>query len=52
MLYGGDMNSIGMALRNAGLFTMSFMLVAKDMEIDTHPVDGFEQDKVKNYDIP
>ncbi|MBA2124229.1 hypothetical protein B9J78_04755 [bacterium Unc6] len=53
MLYGGDMNSRGLALRNAGLFTMSFMLVAKDMGIDTHPMDGFEQDRVKKaFNIP
>ncbi len=53
MLYAGDINSRGLALRNAGLFAMSFMLVAKDVGIDTHPMDGFEQDKVKKaFNIP
>jgi nitroreductase len=53
MLYEGEISGRGLALRNAGLFGMSFMLAAKDIGIDTHPMDGFEQEKVKKaFNIP
>ncbi len=52
-LYGNPLAGRGMALRNAGLFAMSFMLAAKDFGVDTHPMDGFEPDKVKSlFNIP
>jgi len=52
-LYGSAIASRGFAMRNAGLFAMSFMLAAKDSGVDTHPMDGFEQDKVKEaFNIP
>ncbi len=52
-LYSGDAASRGFALRNIGLFAMSFMLAAKDLGVDTHPMDGFEQEKVKRaFNIP
>ncbi|QAT17563.1 hypothetical protein BU251_07455 [Candidatus Velamenicoccus archaeovorus] len=52
-LYGNDISARGFALRNAGLFAMSFILAAKYLGIDTHPMDGFEQDKVKEaFNIP
>lgn len=45
--------SRGFALRNAGLFAMSLMLAAKDFGVDTHPMDGFDEDKVmKSFNIP
>jgi len=53
MLYDNPFGSRGFALRNAGLFAISFMLAAKDFGVDTHPMDGFEQDKVKKaFSIP
>lgn len=53
MLYDSPSGCRGFALRNAGLFAMSFMLAAKDFGLDTHPMDGFEQDKVrKAFNIP
>jgi len=53
MLYDNPFGCRGFALRNAGLFAISFMLVAKDFGVDTHPMDGFEQDKVKKaFSIP
>jgi len=53
MLYDNPSGCRGFALRNAGLFAMSFMLAAKDFGVDTHPMDGFEQDKVKRaFNIP
>jgi nitroreductase len=52
-LYGSPLASRGFALRNAGLFAMGFMLAAKDFGVDTHPMDGFDQDKVKQaFNIP
>jgi nitroreductase len=52
-LYGNDFAARGFALRNAGLFAMSFMLAAKYFGIDTHPMDGFQQNKVKEaFNIP
>lgn len=53
MLYDNPFGCRGFALRNAGLFAMSFMLAAKDFGVDTHPMDGFESDKVKKaFSIP
>ena len=53
MLYDNPFGCRGFALRNAGLFAMSFMLAAKDFGVDAHPMDGFEQDKVKKaFSIP
>ncbi len=53
MLYDNPSGCRGFALRNAGLFAMSFMLAAKDFGVDTHPMDGFEQDKVRAaFNIP
>ncbi|MDD5669190.1 MAG: nitroreductase family protein [Candidatus Omnitrophica bacterium] len=53
MLYDNPVASRGFALRNASLFAMSFMLAAKNFGVDTHPMDGFEQDRVKKaFNIP
>ena len=41
------------ACKNAGFFAMSLMLAAKDMGLDTHPMDGFDHDAVrKGFNIP
>lgn len=41
------------AVKNAALFAMSLMLAAKGLGLDTHPMDGFEEDCVKQeFGIP
>lgn len=53
-LYGsGVQRQTAFACKNAGFFAMNLMLAAKDMEIDTHPMDGFDIDGVrKEFNIP
>lgn len=52
-LYGNPFAERGFALRNTGLFAMSFMLSARYYGYDTHPMDGFDQEGVKKVlDIP
>jgi nitroreductase len=59
-LYGADTNrQVAFACKNTGFFAMSLMLAAKDLGVDTHPMDGFDIDGVKkefgipdNYWIP
>jgi putative NAD(P)H nitroreductase len=51
-LYAGD-NERAFAGRNAGLFAMSFMLAAKALGVDTHPMDGINADAIrKTFNIP
>jgi len=41
------------AVKNTGFFAMSLMLAAKDLGLDTHPMDGFDHDGVKKaFNIP
>jgi nitroreductase len=41
------------ACKNAGFFAMALMLAAKDLGLDTHPMDGFDHDGVrKEFNIP
>ena len=41
------------ACKNVGFFAMALMLAAKDMGLDTHPMDGFDHDGVrKAFNIP
>jgi len=47
------------AVKNSGFFAMSLMLAAKDLGLDTHPMDGFDHEGVQkalnipeNYWIP
>ena len=41
------------ACKNTGFFAMSLMLAAKDMGLDTHPMDGFDHESVrKEFHIP
>ncbi len=59
-LYGTDEKiSRAFSCKNTGFFAMALMLAAKSLGIDSHPMDGFNHDKVKkefkipkNYYIP
>ncbi|MBU2490265.1 MAG: nitroreductase family protein [Proteobacteria bacterium] len=59
-LYGGGAEMAqAFACKNTGFFAMSVMLAAADAGLDTHPMDGFDHDKVRqafkipeNYWIP
>lgn len=46
-LYSGE-RAVGFASRNVGLFAMNFMLAALDQGWDTHPMDGFDVDGVRD----
>lgn len=49
-LYGkNEDSSQAFACKNAGFFAMSLMLAAKDFGLDTHPMDGFDHNGVKQY---
>lgn len=59
-LYGASAGrQVAFACKNTGFFAMSLMLAAKDLGVDTHPMDGFDIDGVRgefhipeNYWIP
>lgn len=53
-LYGSSTEkSVAFACKNAALFAMSLMLAAKDLGLDTHPMDGFDMEGVKSeFGIP
>jgi len=59
-LYGKDEKvTRAFSCKNTGFFAMALMLAAKSLGIDSHPMDGFDHDKVmeefkipKNYYIP
>ena len=59
-LYGAsEARSVAFACKNTGFFAMSMMLAAKSLGLDTHPMDGFDIDGVReafaipdNYWIP
>ncbi|WP_027358626.1 nitroreductase family protein [Desulforegula conservatrix] len=53
-LYGiSDARSLAFACKNTGFFTGIFMLAAKSLGLDTHPMDGFDLDGViKEFKIP
>lgn len=41
------------ACKNTGFFAMALMLAAKDMGLDSHPMDGFDVDGVRTaFNIP
>jgi len=41
------------AVKNASLFAMNLILAAKGLGLDTHPMDGFDEDCVKKeFNIP
>lgn len=44
---------LAFACKNAGFFAMSLMLAAKDAGLDSHPMDGFDIEGVRNaFNIP
>ncbi len=52
-LYGGDPKSLVFSVKNAAFFGMGLMLAAKELGLDTHPMDGFDHDGVmKELSIP
>jgi nitroreductase len=53
-LYGsGKEKELAFACKNTGFFAMALMLAAKNMDIDTHPMDGFDHNEVrKAFNIP
>jgi len=52
----GDKESLSrklFAVKNTAFFAMSIMIAAKGMGFETHPMDGFSEEKVKaNFNIP
>lgn len=41
------------AVKNTSLFAMNIMLAAKDLGLETHPMDGFDEDCIKKeFNIP
>ena len=53
-LYGGTgEKQLAFACKNTGFFAMSLMLAAKNLGLDTHPMDGFDHDAVRReFNIP
>jgi len=53
-LYGADATrSLAFGAKNSAFFGMSLMLAAKELGIDTHPMDGFDHDGVvEEFKIP
>jgi len=52
-LYGGDARSLAFGVKNAAFFGMCIMLAAKELGLDTHPMDGFDHDGImREFLIP
>jgi len=53
-LYGSnEEKQQAFACKNTGFFAMALMLAAKNMGLDTHPMDGFDHEEVrKEFNIP
>jgi len=53
-LYGeSEDKHLAFACKNTGFFAMALMLAAKNLGLDTHPMDGFDHDAVrKEFNIP
>ncbi|MGL5174768.1 MAG: nitroreductase family protein [Cetobacterium sp.] len=47
VLYPTEVKRNAMAVRDVSLFAMNIMLCAKNVGVDTHPMIGFNEDKVK-----
>jgi nitroreductase len=45
-LYGGDPKSLVFAVKNSAFFGLALMLAAKELGLDSHPMDGFDHDGV------
>lgn len=54
-LYGGhqDLKRKLFAVKNTALFAMTLMIAAKGLGLDTHPMDGFDEECIKKeFNIP
>jgi len=54
-LYGepGSIKRIIFATKNTAFYAMTLMLAAKGLDLETHPMDGFDEDAVKRlFKIP
>jgi nitroreductase len=52
-LYGGDSNSLPFAVKNTAFFGLALMLAAKEIGLDSHPMDGFDHEGVRReFSIP
>jgi len=53
-LYGeSEDKQLAFACKNTGFFAMALMLAAKNLGLDTHPMDGFDHDAVgEEFNIP
>lgn len=53
-LYGESLEKqLVFAAKNTGFFTMALMFAAKHLDLDSHPMDGFDHDGVKKaFNIP
>ena len=53
-LYGeNEMRSLAFGVKNAAFFGLALMLAAKELGLDTHPMDGFDHDGVvEEFSIP
>lgn len=53
-LYGAsDIRRAAFACKNTGFFAMAMMLAAKSLGLDTHPMDGFDIDGVREeFSVP
>mgnify|MGYP001260559422 FL=1 len=53
-LYGAsEARRVAYACKNTGFFAMALMLAAKSLGLDTHPMDGFDIEKVhQEFNIP
>ncbi len=53
-LYGSSYaRSVAYACKNTGFFAMSLMLAARSLGLDSHPMDGFDMEKVhEEFNIP
>lgn len=54
-LYGGpqDFKRKLFAIKNTALFAMTLMIAAKGLGLDTHPMDGFDEECIKKeFNIP
>jgi nitroreductase len=52
-MYSGDPTALAFAVKNTALFAMALMLAAKDIGLDTHPMDGFNREGImKEFSIP
>ena len=45
-LHEGDERSLAFAVKNSSMFAMSLMLAAKEVGLETHPMEGFDHDGV------